>query len=241
MPSTRVNDAINTLFESILNGTFEGGKPLPAEVELAAYLEVSRPTMREAVRDLATRGILDVVHGRGTYVRPISSWTDFSAVALAMTRNYSERQLGLQLSEVRIIIEVGAAGLAALKHSDEDLDLLQQHLDEFDRAAAENDVEGIVAADQAFHNTILQASGNPFLESIMQPLQAILVDPRRRMGVDETIRNRVRSHHFAIRRAIASGNDRAAEAAMRAHLEQARNDLVLGLPDVRPNWDERGS
>ena len=76
MPSTRVNDAINTLFESILNGTFEGGKPLPAEVELAAYLEVSRPTMREAVRDLATRGILDVVHGRGGKWRPVEWCND---------------------------------------------------------------------------------------------------------------------------------------------------------------------
>ncbi len=236
MAGTRVNDAITNLFESILDGTFEGGKPLPAEVELAAYLEVSRPTMREAVRDLATRGILDVVHGRGTFVRPVSTWTDFSAVALAMTRNYSERQLGLQLSEVRIIIEVGAAGLAALKHSEEELELMQQHLDEFDAAAARNDVEGIVLADQAFHNVILQASGNPFLESVMQPLQEILIDPRRKMGMDDAIRNRVRSHHFAIRRAIASGNDRAAEAAMRAHLEQARNDLVLGLPDIRPSW-----
>ncbi len=235
MASTRVDDAITILFDSILDGTFEGGKPLPAEVELAAYLEVSRPTMREAVRDLATRGILDVIHGRGTFVRPVSRWTDFSAVALAMTRNYSERQLGLQLSEVRIIIEVGAAGLAALKHSDEELEQMQQYLDEFDLATADHDVEGIVAADQAFHNVILQASGNPFLESVMQPLQAILIDPRRKMGMDDTIRNRVRSHHFAIRRAIASGNDRAAEAAMRAHLEQARNDLVLGLPDIRPS------
>lgn len=58
MASTRVDDAITILFDSILDGTFEGGKPLPAEVELAAYLEVSRPTMREAVRDLATRGFL---------------------------------------------------------------------------------------------------------------------------------------------------------------------------------------
>ncbi len=235
MASTRVNEAISNLFESILDGTFEGGKPLPAEVELAAYLEVSRPTMREAVRDLATRGILDVVHGRGTYVKPISTWTDFSAMALAMTRNYSERQLGLQLSELRIIIEVGAVGLAALKHSDEELELMQQHIDSFDRAAARNDLEGIVVADQAFHDVILQASGNPFLESVMQPLQQILIGLRRKMGMDDSIRHRVRSHHFAIRRAIASGNDRAAEAAMRAHLEQARNDLVLALPDIRPS------
>ena len=105
----------------------------------------------------------------------------------------------------------------------------------FDRAAARNDLEGIVVADQAFHDVILQASGNPFLESVMQPLQQILIGLRRKMGMDDSIRHRVRSHHFAIRRAIASGNDRAAEAAMRAHLEQARNDLVLALPDIRPS------
>ncbi|MFT0847034.1 FadR/GntR family transcriptional regulator [Actinomycetaceae bacterium L2_0104] len=235
MPSTRVTDATNLLLESILDGTFDTDSPLPAEVDLAAFLNVSRPTMREAVRDLATRGVLRVVHGRGTFIRPVSEWTDFATLTLAMTRSYSERQLGLQLSEVRLIIEVGAAGLAALKHSEEELIQIQEHLDAFDIGCQRNDVEKIAEADRAFHNIILRASGNPFLESLMQPLQDTLVYPRRRMGMNERIRNRVRSHHFAIRRAIASGNDRAAEAAMRAHLEQARNDLVLDLPDTPPN------
>ncbi len=235
MPSTRVTDAINLLLQSILDGTFGTENPLPAEIELAAFLNVSRPTMREAVRDLATRGVLHVVHGRGTFTQPVSEWTDFATVVLAMTRNYSERQLGLQLSEVRLIIEVGAAGLAALKHSDEELAQIAEHLDAFDHGCQRNDVEQIAEADREFHNVILRASGNPFLESLMHPLQDTLVYPRLRMGRSESIRNRVRAHHHAIRRAIASGNDRAAEAAMRAHLEQARNDLVLDLPDVHPD------
>lgn len=234
MPSTRVTHAINLLLESILDGTFDTESPLPAEVELAAFLKVSRPTMREAVRDLATRGVLHVAHGRGTYLRPISEWTDFATVTLAMTRTYSERQLGLQLSEVRVIIEVGAAGLAALKHSDEELAQIEASLEAFDRACQHNDLKGIVEADRTFHNAILRASGNPFLESLMQPLQDTLAYPRQRMSQNESIRNRVRAHHNAIRRAIVSGNDRAAEAAMRAHLEQTRNDLILTLPDVQP-------
>ena len=134
MSTDRVTAAVDDILSRIHSGEFGTGHSLPPEAELAALLDVSRHTMREAVRSLSTRGVLTVVHGRGTFVNPVRSWTDLPTMISALERTESPRQIGLQLIELRRMIEVGACGLAARNRTDEDLSALRGHLETFSSA-----------------------------------------------------------------------------------------------------------
>ena len=71
-----VAGAVKKILDAVVGGTFVEEEPLPAEAELARFLNVSRPTMREAVRTLALGGVLNVVHGRGTFLLPRFRWSE---------------------------------------------------------------------------------------------------------------------------------------------------------------------
>lgn len=235
MTDTRVTKAIDQILDAIAEGSFTSESPLPPEVELMEFLDVSRSTMREAVRDLSARGVLNVVHGRGTFVNPISRWTDLATVARFLTSTASPRRVGTLLIEVRRMIEVGSSGLAAQNRSEADMESMSQALEAFDVAAGKNDVEKVANADLAFHNAILRASGNPFLPPIMQPLQEALESSRRHASANPAIRKRARSHHLAIFQAIRDGDQDGAKNAMRAHMTQTHKDIDAFLTDRPEN------
>ncbi|WP_054952635.1 FadR/GntR family transcriptional regulator [Flaviflexus massiliensis] len=231
MSTDRVTATVDDILSRIHSGEFGTGHSLPPEAELAALLDVSRPTMREAVRSLSTRGVLTVVHGRGTFVNPVRSWTDLPTMISALERTESPRQIGLQLIELRRMIEVGACGLAARNRTDEDLSALRGHLETFSSAEEAGDIAGVAQADMDFHSAILVASSNPFLPTIMLPLQDALSSSRRRTSENPEIRGRASYHHRAILAAIEAGDESRAKDAMRAHMTQTRNDIANHLSD----------
>lgn len=218
---------VQQIMDRIADGTFEDGQALPPEAEFASTLGVSRLTMREAVRVLKDRGVLRVVHGRGTYVAPTEDWTDLASIIHVLGTQTSPRELGLQLIEVRRMIEVGACGLAAHNRTSNDLEALQAHLQDFDDAEKRGDIEGVLMADLAFHSAIVRASANPFLQTIMTALEAPLMRSRRETTAIGEVRERARMHHHAIYAALESGSADAAKAAMRAHMTQTKQDLKL--------------
>lgn len=221
-----VEQAVSAILERIASGEFSETAALPGESELAAVLGVSRPTMREAVRILKDRGVLHVVHGRGTYVAPKSEWVDLGTLVNMTLRTSSQREVGLQLVELRRMIEVGSAGLAARHRTDEQLAMMQRWIAEIDAAGGRNDVAAVVAADLAFHDTIIQASDNPFLLAVMKPLAEALRASRSVTSAHGEVRDRAQDHHREILRAIAEGNEQEAKDAMRAHMTQTRRDLI---------------
>lgn len=223
--------AVDTVLDGIEDGTFPVGQALPRETELATFLGVSRPTMREAVKILAARGVVRVQHGRGTFVEPQSNWTDLATLVAARSLGHSPRSVGLQLVEVRRMIEVGAAGLAAVHRTDHDIASMRQILDEFDRAHATNDIATAGRCDLEFHDAILGASGNPFVALVLRPIKEELKDSRLQTSADPKIRIRAQRHHRAILTAITSGDAAAAKDAMRAHMTQTREDIQRYLAD----------
>lgn len=220
-----VQQAVATLVHDIASGTFGAGSALPPESDLARHLGVSRPTMREAVKVLASRGVLRVVHGRGTFVQPQSEWTDLPTLVHAQSRDLSPRVLGLKLTEIRRMIEVGASGLAATHRTAEDLIAMKTQLDRFDQADETADVTRIVAADLGFHNAILAASGNPFIGAVLQPIAGELLVSRTETSKDPDIRSRAQRHHKRIYAAIMAGDVPKAKNAMRAHMTQTKHDI----------------
>lgn len=220
-----VDEAIQAILDRVVDGTFPPDGALPPEADLAALLGVSRPTMREAVRSLSERGVLRVVHGRGTFVAPREEWRDLPTLISVLARTTPARDLGLQLTEIRRMLEVGAAGLAAEHRTDDDVARMRQLLDRYDEAAVGDDVEVVASLDIRFHELILEASGNPFLAAIMQPLAEALSASRRTTAARPDVRARAQEHHRRIAERIADRDVAGAKNAMRAHMTQTRDDI----------------
>lgn len=225
MAQDLVDAAISRILSAIADNQFAPGSALPREQDLANWLEVSRPTMREAVRTLAERGVLKVVHGRGTFVVEPSQWRDLPSMIWWLSRNTSSRDLGMYLVELRRMIEVGACGLAAERRTDADLQRMSRSLEEFDACAETGDMEGVARADLNFHQALLSASGNPFLSAIMQPLEHALHASRRDTTAIAEVRTRAQAHHRNILACIEAGDANRAKEAMRAHMTQTRRDI----------------
>ncbi len=229
MAQDLVAGAVERILEAIASGTFSIGESLPAEVALAQWLDVSRPTMRGAVRTLAERGVLEVRHGLGTFVAEPSQWRDLGTLIWWLSRTISSVELGTYLSQVRRMLEVGAAGLAAQHRSEGDIAAMKGYLAEFSAKAEDGDLESAGIADICFHNQIFQASGNPFLRVIMQPLESALVQSRQETTKFAQVRARATTHHEAILAAIGEGDPEKAKAAMRAHMTQTAEDIEAYL------------
>lgn len=231
MAQDLVKVAIEKILEAIASGQFAVGEPLPAEVPLAQWLDVSRPTMRGAVRTLAERGVLEVRHGRGTFVADPATWTDLGSVIWWLQRHASARELGTYLSQVRRMLEVGASGLAAENRTPEQLVAMHEALDNYEAQVQRGELEAASQSDLDFHDLIFAASGNPFLSIIMQPLAEALLSSRRETTRYVDIRERAMKHHRAVLAAIEAGDATAAKQAMRAHMTQTANDITNNLAD----------
>lgn len=220
-----VDEAITGIIDRVFDGTFPAGSALPPEADLATLLEVSRPTMREAVRTLSDRGVLRVVHGRGTFVNDRDAWRDLGTLVRVLARTTDSKDLGIQLTQVRRMLEVGAAGLAAENRTAGDVTKLRALLDAYDVAARADDTDEVVRLDLAFHEGVLAASGNPFVAVIMQPLTEALTASRATTASQRAVRARAQVHHRAILDRIAEHDVPGAKQAMRAHMDQTHEDI----------------
>ncbi len=226
MAESRVESTVSQLLDAVVSGSVKVGEALPSETVLAQSLEISRLTLREAVRILTDRGVLRPVHGRGTFVNPPSRWTDLGSMIALQSRTSSPRDIALDLVEIRRMIEVGASGLAAERHSDEDLSAMERILAQYRTDHASEDVVATVRGDLAFHDRILQASGNPFLTTVFDPLRAALLAGRTETSAHRAVRVHAMAHHEAILEAIRDGDAEAARSAMAAHMDQTAHDIT---------------
>ncbi|HEY6759285.1 MAG TPA: FadR/GntR family transcriptional regulator [Baekduia sp.] len=205
------------LQQSILDGTLSPGDRLPTERELGDQFGVSRTVIREAIRSLIAKGLLEVRGGSGLRVATI----DVSAVRETMgmyLRVNAEFDYG-KLHEVRSVLEIEIAGLAAERATAEDLAALQRSVD--DMAAALDDVEKVSALDVEFHRLIAQAAHNSLFLVMLDSIGDILLDVRRAtMGIRGRPARGL-EHHRAILDRIAAREPDAARQAMRAHLEDS--------------------
>lgn len=220
-----VDHVMDSVIDRIVDGTYREGAMLPGEVELSKELDVSRLTVREAVKVLRDRGVLEVVQGRGTFLAPRSQWTDLSTVIALTLRESSARDAGMRLIELRRMVEVGAAGLAARNRSEEDLARMESFLARIDEAELEGDVEENIEADLGFHRAVFRASANPFIPVVLAPLEQALHASRVVTASKPDVRRRAQSHHREILEAIRRGDEEAAKDAMRSHMTQTRLDL----------------
>ena len=123
------------------------------------------------------------------------------------------------------MLEVGAAGLAAMHRSQDDIDAMRSILDDFNRYEAAGDFEAVARCDMEFHHRILTASSNPFIIPMLDPLNKALLRSRIDTTLDPQARARARISHEAILKAIADRDPTQAKDRMRAHMSETRKAI----------------
>ncbi|GAA5194313.1 FadR/GntR family transcriptional regulator [Rugosimonospora acidiphila] len=154
--------AVHELGGRVVRGEWAPGQTIYPE-QLEAELGVSKTVVREALRVLGAKGLVDSRPKRGTFVRERSEWNllDSDVLQWQLLAGASDNLLA-DLAELRVIVEPAAARLAARRHTAEDAERLGSALDAM--AAAEGDAEAAIAADLDFHRALLNAAHNELLQ-----------------------------------------------------------------------------
>lgn len=219
----RLSDSVISAIKQMISVEgFQPGDRFYSENELTKKLEVSRSSVREAMRMLEFSGVLKVQHGRGTFVsegnepqlEPFSDWL----------RN--NEQSIYDNFEVRLIIEPETAALAAKNADNDDLAKLRQCCTQFSRQAELTNTEEVISLDRRFHRLLAAATKNKTLHMLMRSMMTTstnvwissLYTPGR---ISKTI-----AEHNAIVAAVAEGNVDEARQAMACHLNNAKSDVM---------------
>jgi len=211
---------VETLASRILSNQYPEGTILDLPT-LRAELDVSLTALREALKVLTAKGMIDARQKKGTYVQPRSSWNMLDADVMRWhTSASADPALFEQLTEVRAVVEPAAARMAAERATPEDLDALREALAAM---SAASDVDAAVAADITFHRRLLLATHNDFLAQIAQII-AIGLEERDKFVHHANPTDPVPSHS-AVLEAVAAQDPDAAERAMRALVDQSMTDL----------------
>jgi len=206
----------------ILESRLGPGDRLPSERELASQFGVSRTVVREAVRALAAKHLLDVNVGRGTVVR--APTPESAAESMKLLLLMQAGGTGVEkVSEVRHIVENEIAARAAERRTDEDLQTLAAILEETRQHLDEPDV--YIKSDVAFHAALASATQNELFVIILDSLVEVMIEVRlltlRVPGVTAV----ALGYHERILEAVVSGDPKAAREAMDAHMDQAADML----------------
>ncbi|GAA1544195.1 DNA-binding FadR family transcriptional regulator [Microbacterium ginsengiterrae] len=223
---TRTQSVVDGLLDEIIAGRVVAGEPLPAEADLAALLGVSRLTLREGVRLLQAQGVIVPVPGSRHRVAPVDEWTGLEAVVRYSRSGGARRRSSLELLDMRVMFETGAAELAAPRCTDEHIARLAELLEQMRTAHANGDVPGFVDADLAFHDVIFAAADNRILVASVRPLTTMLQASRSETSAVLEIREHALVEHAAVLEAMRSRSPEAAREAMAGHMRQTRDDLL---------------
>ncbi len=216
---------VDALVPMIVGGELAPGSLLPAEPEMSARFGVSRSVVREALRVLGEKGLVDVRHGSGTRVTTSDRWDPLDPAVLAALRASGPSAVVLRdLLEARTIVECEVAALAAERADavenaalEDALAIMRSSLDDPPR---------YVTGDSAFHLTLLRAARNRVLERMAQPMHELLSYAQALTDAIPGVLTRALADHEAIADAVMRHDADGAREAMRAHLMQTQRDII---------------
>ncbi len=210
------------LRELILNGSLSSGDRLPPEADLAATFGVSRSTVRESLRVLASRDLIHTVRGTtgGTFV---------SQVQMEQVSDYLETSIGLmsgsdgvsvaEMLETREVLEVPAARLAASRREEHHLQAMREAIE---RETASRSRGARFTEHRTFHQVIVEASGNTLLAMVTAPVYRVLQTKFLSPEVPQSFWSGVDHDHELILASIERGDAEGAARAMQEHLTGLR-------------------
>ncbi|NLU82687.1 FadR/GntR family transcriptional regulator [Rhodococcus sp. HNM0569] len=227
---TTLDQVTAQMIEQLNSGEWTVGSKLPSEAALSQEMNVSRSVVREAIRGLARLGMLDPVHGSGTYVRTRHSPT-------AMLEGLDHAGVA-EIFEVQMAYDVQAAGLAAERHTAAQLRRLRKLLAKRDASESDrSDPLQFAVDDSEFHLAIAEIAGNPLLHETYKYFVGRLRDGLYLVHSDTAIPSCGHESHAAIVDAIASRDVAAARAAAYEVVSMAI--ASIGIGDRQPSEEQR--
>jgi DNA-binding FadR family transcriptional regulator len=211
---------VEALAGRILAGEIGEGDTLDLPA-LREELDVSLTALREALKVLSAKGMIDARQKRGTFVQPRSSWNLLDTDVMRwQTEAGADHGLFGELTEMRVIVEPAAARLAAERASDADIEALGGAVD---RMASARDLAATIRADLEFHRLLMAATHNTFLTQV-ERIIAIGLAERDKLVHGSVDDDPVPSHR-AVLDAITARDPEAAYEAMRALVDKSGADL----------------
>jgi GntR family transcriptional repressor for pyruvate dehydrogenase complex len=219
-------EIVEQIRELMTGGELKPGDKLLSERDLAERLQVSRPSVREAIRSLELMGFVEIRRGGGTFVRDTNADEIIRPLAMFLA---VERSSLLEMFEVRRVFETATARMAAERASHEELSRLEAALEAMRERLNDRDSEKGEEADVEFHYVVAEATHNALLIRLFRTLSAefsrAVSVARRQLYVDQDNPKKLIAQHHRIYTAIKAQNSESATRAMREHLNYAEREL----------------
>lgn len=226
-PKKIYEEVAEAIFNMIKTGVLKPGDKLDSVQQLAENFQVGRAAIREALTALKAMGLIELKQGEGTYVRefdPVMLSFPISIAALMKKEDIAH------LVEVRKLLEVGAAGVAARKWTEKDLEAMQYALQQMKQGIDVGDEELGEKADFLFHMAVATASQNPILVSLMNNVSEMMIETMREtrriwLFSKQTTSEQLLDEHMQIFEAIKDRDADAAQERMLQHLSNVERVL----------------
>ncbi|AYD40373.1 FadR family transcriptional regulator [Clostridium fermenticellae] len=223
--STKVYEqVIEQVKNMIIDGTLKKGDKLPSERELVEHLEVSRTSIREALRALQIIGLVECRQGEGNFIKQSFENNLFEPLSIMFMLQKSDPN---EIMELRKIIEIETAAIAAKRVTSGELDSMIPLINILKNSKSE---EERVKADKDFHYTIARASKNFLIVSILNAVSSLIdsfiKDARRKILVDKENVDVLAKQHKDIYLSLKDGDSKKASEAMRKHLDFANEYMM---------------
>jgi GntR family transcriptional regulator, galactonate operon transcriptional repressor len=232
---------VDTLGLKIVSGELESGALLPTEAELSLRMGLSRPSLREGLRALAQKGLVEARTRRGTKVHDKAHWNVLDADVLRwIAASPPDPAFFMDLLDARNIFEPAAARLAAARATPEQILAIEHAFREMAKSLPD-DVDGCCRHDLAFHELIIAATGNRLLIGFAGAIRTALLAAFRLSGnARESYENSL-SEHWAVAAAIRRRSPDEADQAMRILLAGTARDLSPAYASQRRGKSPRRS
>ncbi len=223
-------EIVEQIRQLMTDGNLKPGDKLLSERELAERLQVSRASVREAIRSLEIMAFVEIKPGEGTFVR--SQNTNDIILPLAMFLAV-EKSSFLEMFEIRRVLETATSSMAAERATEEELDQIRTAYEQMEESINFRDSEKGEEYDTIFHYTIAEATHNSLLirlyRTISEDFSRTISTARRYLFIDEQNPQRILDHHRKIYEAIKDHNPKKASEAMLEHLTFAEEEMSKKL------------
>ena len=207
----------------IKTGEYKSGDKLPPQDELAAIYGVSRTILREAFTQLSLMGLVEMVHGRGTFVSSLKPYSMLESLSPLMLM---DRCTISEFFEARVSIEPAIASLAAQKATGEDIREIEAQITEMDDLLAKGEAEAFIRQDRDFHIVIAKVAKNGVLSRISQLIRDMIQECIGDALMDDFhLSKQIMEENRRIFNTIKNKEPEKARRAMETHIQNVETEF----------------